>query len=132
THKVLIEKKSQQFELHLPATQLIIHADIDRLRQVLLNVIRNACDAADEKSTIKIVLREDELSPGAYIEISNNGDCIPENLLPKIFEPFITTKAGGTGLGLGIVKRITEAHGGQITINSEQGGVTRVVIELPV
>ena len=69
--------------------------------------------------------------PGVRIEVSDNGPGIPSGCLERIFEPFFTTKAFGTGLGLSIVKRVAEAHHGELTVRSEEGRGTTFVIRLP-
>lgn len=67
------------------------------------------------------------------VEIENGDASIPATLLPQLFKPFVTTKTGGggTGLGPGIVKRRVDAHGGDIGIQSEAGAGTRVTVHLP-
>ena len=63
--------------------------------------------------------------------VQDNGSGIPEHLLGRLFEPYMTTKQKGTGLGLAIVKKIVEEHGGKITVESEQSGGTSVSVVLP-
>ncbi len=67
------------------------------------------------------------------IEVSDNGPGIPGNLLPHIFDPFVTTKVTGKGAGLGlsIVHRIVVAHSGDITVSSKEGEGTRFIIKIP-
>lgn len=108
----------------------LIEGDPDKLKQVLINLIANAYQAVADDQRITV-----ELSDGnagmMRIMVCNPGD-IAENLLPKLTEPFFTTKTKGTGLGLAIVKRIVDAHQGvlDITIENNPGNV-RVTVMLP-
>jgi nitrogen fixation/metabolism regulation signal transduction histidine kinase len=65
------------------------------------------------------------------LKVCDNGCGIPENLLGRLFEPYMTTKQKGTGLGLAIVKKIVEEHGGQITLERQPTGGTCVSVQLP-
>lgn len=106
-----------------------IPMDRDRMQQVLLNLLRNAIDAnGDDPRGIRFSARMDEKR--MQLQILNGGPTISEDQLNRLFEPFYTSKASGTGLGLSIVKRIVEAHGGRITVTSDEDG-TRVSVELP-
>jgi signal transduction histidine kinase len=111
--------------------QLIVNADSDRINQILLNIYRNAVEAADSASQISCSFRCNHAAQTVTMSINNRGEVIPENILLRIGEPFFTTKSRGTGLGMGIVKRMVEAHGGylKITSSAEQG--TDVLITLP-
>ncbi len=105
--------------------------DHDRMRQVLINLLRNAVQAAPPDSPIYIHCRCDGAQ---WIELAlrNGGDPIPEKVLERVFEPFVTSRRGGTGLGLAIVRHIVDAHGGEIAICSDHEQGTRVVLRLPV
>ncbi|KKA43546.1 ATP-binding protein [Salinivibrio sp. KP-1] len=103
-----------------------------QLNQVFLNLLINAAHAIEGEGNIKISvapLDEEHL----IIEIKDNGQGIPEEALATIFEPFYTTKpvGQGTGLGLSVSRDIVVAHGGQITVTSEQGKGTTFTIVLP-
>ncbi len=102
-----------------------------QLNQVFLNLLMNACDAIEEKGTIRIVTRR---TPGGVrLEFADDGPGIPEEIRSRIFDPFFTTKAVGvgTGLGLSLSHGIIERHGGRIFVESESGGGATFVIELP-
>ena len=108
----------------------LVPADRDRIRQVLINLIHNAQQASADNSPISIKCRP----AGAgwvEVEIINGGQAIPEKVLERVFEPFVTSKPGGTGLGLPIVKRIVSAHGGTIELESDDQHGTRVRLRLP-
>lgn len=141
THFVNCNKSigsEKQLHLHLPETSaeqysnnIFIKADEDRMNQVLLNVYRNAVEAADSGTDIYCYLRLDTTAQTVSIRIQNYGTVIPEHLLKRIGEPFFTTKSRGTGLGMGIVKRIIDAHSGQLTLTSDSDQGTNVIITLP-
>jgi nitrogen fixation/metabolism regulation signal transduction histidine kinase len=114
----------------------LITADARGLRQVLNNLLINAQDALASTTNPAIVLstRSVQSDSNNYIELTvqDNGPGIPEDLLGKLFEPYVTTKAKGTGLGLAIVKRIVEEHGGAIWVESQPGDGAKTTVRLPV
>ncbi len=111
---------------------LMIQADSDRLNQMLLNIYRNAVEAADKDSSIRCLLSCNLSAHTVTITINNQGDVIAEEYLQRIGEPFFTTKNGGTGLGMGIVKRMIQAHSGRLTIHSSVEKGTDVSLTFPV
>lgn len=136
-HQVLGENKNLQFSLNRDEAEKVfsnkqIKADPDRLNQILMNIYRNAIEAANPGSEIKTRLVLDSRAHTANISINNQGDEIPEAVLLRIGEPFFTTKKKGTGLGMGIVKRMVEAHSGHLAISSTAAEGTSVTITLPV
>ena len=120
----------ERFQLETSRCPLV-PADRDRIRQVLLNLIRNAEQASPEDSPIRIRCDMDG-ADWVKIEIQNGGEPIPEKILARVFEPFFTSKSQGTGLGLPIVQRIVEAHSGEVSIASDTQHGTRVTLSLPV
>jgi signal transduction histidine kinase len=113
----------------------LIHADRQQLRQLFLNLFTNASDAMPEGGTLTIRVTKRPEEKQICIEIADTGVGIPPEILPKVLEPFYTTKpeGKGTGLGLPICRRITEGHGGTLNITSEggPGNGTRIFITLP-
>lgn len=117
-----------------------INCDSIKLRQVVLNLLRNAQDGvlACEELQRKILLDVQPLTDDSgqtfsvYVKISDNGCGIPQEHLEDIFEPFTTYKTGGTGLGLAIASRITRAHKGSLTVTSSPGDLTVFTLSLPV
>jgi signal transduction histidine kinase len=107
-----------------------ISADRDKLKQVLINLITNSCEAVDTGDAITIHLVEIE-NRRVCIQIHNGGLPIPVDILSELTKPFFTTKASGTGLGLAIVKRIVEAHDGEFGIESGEGIGSIVEVQLP-
>ncbi|WP_199305339.1 MULTISPECIES: GAF domain-containing sensor histidine kinase [Cyanophyceae] len=105
-------------------------ADRDKLKQVLINLVTNACEAVAVGETITVrvqAIEHDQI----FIQIHNGGVPIPVEFLPNLTKPFFTTKASGTGLGLAIVKRIVEAHDGELRIESLAATGTTVSVQLP-
>lgn len=108
----------------------VIKGDRDKLKQVLLNVIRNACEAIAPTEIVTCCI-DTTSTKQITIQIHNGGEPIPPDVLANLTKPFYSTKVGGTGLGLAIVKRIVAAHRGQFeTISSKESG-TLVLIHLP-
>ncbi|MEB3214313.1 MAG: ATP-binding protein [Leptolyngbyaceae bacterium] len=107
-----------------------VMADADKLKQVFLNLFRNACEATASDDLITFEITAAETPAYICIQIHNGGDPIPPELLPRIMEPFCSAKPCGTGLGLAISKRIILAHGGTLGITSSDMGTT-VSVYLP-
>jgi signal transduction histidine kinase len=110
-----------------PAGLIRVAVDPGQFRQVVLNLVLNALDAVKAGGRIEVHLRHDKGGELA-LRVTDNGPGLPSELGPRIFEPFITSKETGLGLGLSICKRIAEAHGGTITgINRPEGGAEFVL-----
>ena len=108
-----------------------IHVDVHRLTRVFANLIKNAREAMakSEEKVLRFVVKRVESR--IHFEVSDTGCGIPAQLLPQIFEPFVThDKANGTGLGLAISKSVVEAHHGLIWVKSNEPGTT-FTIDLP-
>jgi signal transduction histidine kinase len=106
------------------------------LRQALLNLARNAAEACAEAAGGGRVLVRGEVQRGdeagvQRITISDNGPGIGADAMPKLFRPFFTTKANGTGLGLAVVQKIIVQHGGQVEARNESGGGAAFIVTLP-
>ncbi len=121
-----------ELEPRLPA----ISADAGRLRQVLHNLLLNARDALAGRPRPLVRLRTQAVSEKdmSFVElrVEDNGPGFPEQMLGRLFEPYVTSKEKGTGLGLAVVKRIVEEHGGTIMAENLAGGGAGVTIRLPV
>jgi len=111
----------------------LAYVDADKLRQVFLNVLRNAYEAVDEGGRIEISLRVNRTGdkPCYEIRISDNGCGIPEKDWENIFEPFFTTKSSGAGLGLANARRILDQHGGSIRVVKKEGQGSCFLITIP-
>ncbi len=113
-----------------PETDLVLTGDENRLRQALLNLMKNALEALPQGGTVRVALRS--RPPGeAEIEIRDTGVGIPQASLTAIFDPDYTTKPGGLGLGLPIALQIIRAHGGELTVHSAPGEGTVFTLRLP-
>lgn len=131
THQETVQLKQQEVTLSCEDKQMDILGDDDRVRQVFLNLFRNASEAAPEKTAIHCSMEKNTETRTINVTIHNSGPAIAPEHQAKLFEPFFTTKAEGTGLGLGIVKRIIEAHGGDIHVDSNEQKGTTVTVQIP-
>jgi signal transduction histidine kinase len=111
-----------------------IWADPDQLKEVLVNLILNACEVmvGGGSITIREVTGEDAaLGPAVIIRVSDTGPGIPESIRDKVLQPFFSTKEEGTGLGLSIATRIIEEHGGRLELESKENEGATFIISLP-
>jgi two-component system NtrC family sensor kinase len=106
-----------------------IEADFGQIRQALVNILINACDAMLQGGTLRI----GSSAEGGRVDVvvQDTGVGIPPEHMKKVMDPFFTTKEKGTGLGLSVVYGIVERHGGRLRLESEQGRGTTVTISLP-
>jgi len=125
----LMEEKGVRLERALCKDCPPARLDKAQMHQVILNLIRNAVDASprDGLITVSLMHKPDNL----VLEITNGGELLSQETLQRAFEPFYTTKPKGTGLGLGLVKRVIEEHGGTVALTSDTATGTRVVLRLP-
>ncbi len=113
-----------------------VSGDDALLRQAILNLARNAAEAASEnpaggRVVIHGEIDKSALMPGQRISVADNGPGIPPETLTKIFVPFYTTKANGTGLGLAVVQKIIVQHGGSIEARNQPQGGAEFIVWLP-
>jgi signal transduction histidine kinase len=111
-----------------------ISADPDQLKEVLVNLMVNACEAMVDGGEITISEQQnhsENVGPVAILRVSDNGPGVPESIQAKIFQPFFSTKEEGTGLGLSIAARIVEEHGGWLDLKSREGEGATFIITLP-
>jgi PAS domain S-box-containing protein len=127
------EAKEIDLRLHFEAPESIVRADVERLQQVLWNLLANAVKFTPQQGAVDVYLRRQEAL--AEIRIEDSGPGIPAEFLPRIFERFSqadgssTRKHGGLGLGLAIVRHLVELHGGTVSAsNSEKGGAVLTVL----
>ncbi len=113
-----------------PASELpAVICNGDQLRQVFLNLVLNATEAMPEGGTLTV--RTEARPSFAIIEVQDTGIGIPEEIRPRLFEPFFTNKASGTGLGLSVSAHILTQHGGQIEVDSVEGEGSTFRVILP-
>lgn len=119
-----------KLEIHLPKNELIAPIVEDELRRALINLIKNAIEAA-QNGAVKIDIHLNKHDEEAIIQVKDNGEGIGNDDRDKIFLPKFSTKSSGTGLGLAITKKIIEAHDGEIWFESAKGRGTSFFIRLP-
>ena len=123
----------------------LVIGDATRLRQVIHNLVQNAQDATHEVAAPRVVIATDTVMPRVLphaqagdaghreplvrLTVSDNGIGFPARILTRAFEPYVTTKARGTGLGLAVVKKIVDEHQARIELkNREEGGAVVVIV----
>ena len=127
----LYESSSAKLNVSLGVALPAVFGDATQLRQIIHNLLRNAEDALESRADAVIDLVTSVSGRYVQLLIGDNGPGFPVELLPRIFEPYVTTKAKGTGLGLPIVKKIVEEHLGTIEISNAPEGGARITIRLP-
>ncbi|PKO87903.1 MAG: PAS domain-containing sensor histidine kinase [Betaproteobacteria bacterium HGW-Betaproteobacteria-12] len=127
----LYESSAAVIEARLAADLPPVLGDATQLRQIIHNLLRNAQDALEGRPDGRIEIVTGLAGRHARLSIGDNGPGFPLDLLPRIFEPYVTTKTRGTGLGLPIVKKIVEEHLGTIEISNAPAGGARIDIRLP-
>jgi two-component system nitrogen regulation sensor histidine kinase GlnL len=131
-----------QFVEHFDPSLPPVLGDEEKLKQVVLNLVRNALDAVAGRPDAAITFETSVASlrrrqaggrtrPLARISVLDNGPGIPERMLLRLFTPFATSKAAGTGLGLAISRRIVEAHGGRMEVRNRASGGAEASVYLP-
>jgi len=125
-----------QFTLDLDRSLQHIPLDPDGIRQILNNVLVNARDAlrSTDDAIVELSTQADEQREreGVRITIRDNGPGFDESIIHQVFEPYVTSKSTGTGLGMAIVKRIVQAHGGFVLVSNHPDGGGQVQVWLPV
>jgi two-component system nitrogen regulation sensor histidine kinase NtrY len=123
-----------QFATEFPAKPLDLPCDRRQISQAVTNLLQNAVDSIGERLAqtpgddrpgriaLRVVARDD----ARIIEVEDNGQGLPADLLPRLTEPYVTTRKKGTGLGLAIVRKIMEDHGGEVVLENAEGGGARV------
>ncbi|QIK95469.1 PAS domain S-box protein [Sphingomonas sp. HDW15A] len=131
----LIGSREQGIEVHVEIDSRVDDVFVDRIQiqQVLTNLIRNAVDAMAESEVRSLSIRA-QGQPERFVTISvkDTGCGISEDVMPRLFEPFVTSKSSGMGIGLSICRTIIESHGGRIWCEPNKGGGTICSFTLPV
>ncbi|MDP4095612.1 ATP-binding protein [Paenibacillus sp. P96] len=120
--------RGQTIELKLGDGVPNLYLNPKEIKQLILNLARNAMEAMGEKGLLTILTRTDE--EFVELEVKDTGPGIPAERIGRLFEPFYTTKAKGTGLGLSLCMRIAERHHGTIAVNSAEGVGTSFIVRL--
>jgi signal transduction histidine kinase len=117
--------------------EILVHADAQQLKQVLINLIQNSAESIGRNGAITLSARRETAEfegrerPAAILAVSDTGQGIPPEVEARLFDPFFTTKEGGTGLGLAISARIVDNHGGVLRYETELNQGTTFEIVLP-
>ncbi len=128
---MLYESLAGRLQVELAPELPRMVGDPAQLRQVIHNLLQNAEDALADAENPCIVVRTQAQAGGLCVTISDNGSGFPHELMQRIFEPYVTTKPKGTGLGLVIVKKIIEEHGGSVEIANVAPHGARVTLNFP-
>ena len=130
--KALFKKNNIKAKFNLPDEDIYINADYNRLKQVFLNLLKNAIEAKEEKKKEKkITVNLESDNKFMKIIIEDNGIGMDKDTLESVSKMFFTTKKKGSGLGVSLSKEIIEQHNGSIVYNSVKGEGTRVIVTLP-
>lgn len=126
-----LEAANQQVTIEVDAASSVTtKVDVNRIVQLLLNLMKNAIQAMPEGGLLKIGLRHHKGS--VYLSVSDNGLGIAPEEVAQIFAPFWTSKATGTGLGLALCRKVAEEHGGSVTVESSVGLGSKFIVSLPI
>jgi nitrogen fixation/metabolism regulation signal transduction histidine kinase len=124
----LYESHAGWFRLEFAADLPLLVGDPAQLRQVMHNLLQNAQDSLADAAEPRIEVRSERIEGGLRVTITDNGGGFPEALMKRAFEPYVTTKPKGTGLGLVIVKKIVEEHNGTVGISNVPPHGARVTL----
>jgi signal transduction histidine kinase len=124
-----LEARAVRFVRHADAELPALRADPDLVCQVLLGLLSNGAEAAGAGGEVRLEARV--VDGRVELAVADSGPGVPPDLRDRVFEPFFTTRARGTGLGLAVARQIVEAHGGQIAVGDGPGGGARFTIRLP-
>jgi len=131
----LLQERKVVLTVDVPPDLPAVRVDPMQIEQTLVEIVSNALDAMPGGGRLAITARCEPLAPGAedavLIEITDSGPGIPAEALPRVTEPFFTTRTEGTGLGLAIVKRYVEQNGGRLELDSLPGTGTTVRVRIP-
>ena len=128
----LYEAGPCRFAAELAGEPLMVAADTTAMRQVLHNIFKNAAEAAEEADMPEVRVKSEAGRDGQIVlTVCDNGKGFGKEMLHNAFEPYVTDKPTGTGLGLPVVKKIIEEHGGRISLSNQDAGGACVRIILP-
>lgn len=128
---LLYEAGACTFDAVFSNIPAVMYADTTAIRQVLHNIFKNAAEAAEEAAQPEVHIHTDNTDGQITLTVANNGKSFSKDMLANAFEPYVTDKPTGTGLGLPVVKKIVEEHGGRIALSNPAEGGACVKITLP-
>ena len=109
-----------------------VRADRVQVQQVLTNLMRNAMEAMKDSAERDLFITSRREGGAMVIEVADTGPGISDEIAARLFQPFVTTKAGGMGIGLSISRRIIESHGGTLTVRRNENGGATFRFDLPI
>ena len=131
----LIEGSAQQNGVilmpHFADRPVWVNVDAEQLHQVCVNLLLNGIESMTAGGAFDIHIEADEAKLVARVRFEDSGTGIPEHVLPRLFEPFITSRDRGTGLGLAVSRRIVLTHSGRLLAENRPGSGAILTIELP-
>ena len=128
---LLYEAGACTFDAVFSNIPAVMYADTTAMRQVLHNIFKNAAEAAEEAAQPQVHIHTANADGQITLTVTNNGKSFSKDMLANAFEPYVTDKPTGTGLGLPVVKKIVEEHGGRIALSNPAEGGASVKITLP-
>ena len=128
---LLYEAGACTFDAVFSNIPAVMYADTTAMRQVLHNIFKNAAEAAEEAAQPEVHIHTANADGQITLTVTNNGKSFSKDMLANAFEPYVTDKPTGTGLGLPVVKKIVEEHGGRIALSNPAEGGASVKITLP-
>jgi len=128
-YELLLETK---FLSEIKPGAVFIEGDYERLKQVLINLIKNGVEAIPEERKGKVTLKTSSSNEFYFIEVIDNGIGMDPHTLDNVYEPFFTTKLRGTGLGVALSKEILDLHDGTIKYETKEGVGTNVLVSIPI
>ncbi len=131
TLRKLVIPPSVSVKLDIPETLPPLRVDPQQIHQVLRNLISNAVEAMPEGGTLEIRAVENRPDSSITVSVRDSGSGMAPEVLAKLFQPLFTTKARGIGLGLVVVKNLTQANGGSVQVQSEAGKGSQFAVTLP-
>ncbi|MFY3746127.1 PAS domain S-box protein [Anaeromyxobacter sp. Red801] len=131
--RITLERRRVRVETRLPDDLPELHADPDGLHQILLNLVVNASQAVAEGGRVVVAARavEEDGERSVQLEVHDDGPGVPPALRERVLDPFFTTRAEGTGLGLAVVARIVADHGGDLRVGTGPLGGASFTVQLP-
>jgi signal transduction histidine kinase len=122
--RIAAERRGATLELEAEPAHLLGEVDAAKLHQLVLNLVRNACEAVSAGGHVRVGVRVSPEDAHCQIRVTDDGPGIPEHVRTRIYEPFFSTKEGGTGLGMSIVHSLVSLHGGAIDLQTGPTGTT--------
>ena len=118
-------------DLIVPVDMPPLECDVRLIRQAIINLVTNALQAQGRHGPVQVSASVDEDAGQVRLTVSDDGEGVAPDIRDRIFRPFFTTRATGTGLGLAVVQRFVEAHGGTLTQHDTPGGGATFEVRLP-